>query len=187
MVLVAAGVALFLSCAAKSKDFKFLEEEIFETEYGVTDMVKEYSRKFSGKYSTLNILGTTLCILSVLPLFLAVCIDGSDLIYVSSLCFLFLLAGFGCIAFVYGGVYNAAMEKLLQEGDYTRRNKKRRKFSGTFSAVYWLIVTAIFLWYTWGTEGNGHIQYSGYIWAIAGVLYPAGLAVVRIIERKGEE
>ena len=37
------------------------------------------------------------------------------------------------------------MEKLLEEGDYSRDNKGRRKVIGTISAVYWLIVTAVFL------------------------------------------
>ena len=37
------------------------------------------------------------------------------------------------------------MEKLLEEGDYSRDNKGRRKVVGTISAVYWLIVTAVFL------------------------------------------
>lgn len=185
ITLVAAGVALFLSCAAKARDFRFLEEEAFETEYGVTGMVKECSQKFSDAYSRLNIIGTTLCILSVIPLFLSICISGGSLIYIAAVCLLLLLVGVGCLAFVYAGVYNAALQKLLQEGDYTRKNKKSRKLSGTVSAVYWLAVTAIFLWYTFGKSGNGQMMYSWFIWAIAGVLFPAVLAVIRLIERKG--
>ena len=41
------------------------------------------------------------------------------------------------------------------------------------TAVYWLVVVAIFLWYTFGPNGNGQPQYSWFIWAIAGVLYAA--------------
>lgn len=41
LVLVAIGVALFLTCAAKVRDFDFLEKVPFETEYGVSGMVKE--------------------------------------------------------------------------------------------------------------------------------------------------
>ena len=41
------------------------------------------------------------------------------------------------------------------------------------TAAYWLVVVAIFLWYTFGPNGNGQPQYSWFIWAIAGVLYAA--------------
>ena len=43
------------------------------------------------------------------------------------------------------------------------------------------MVVAIFLWYTFGPNGNGQPQYSWFIWAIAGVLYAAVLAVLRLI------
>ena len=48
-------------------------------------------------------------------------------------------------------------------------------------AAYWLVVVAIFLFYTFGPYGNGQPQYSWFIWAIAGVLYAAVLAVLRLI------
>lgn len=46
LVLVTAGVFLFLICAARSREFRFLEEVPFETEYGVTGMVKERRKAF---------------------------------------------------------------------------------------------------------------------------------------------
>ena len=41
LVLVAIAVGMFLSCGAKTKEFDFLEKEPFETEYGVSGMVRE--------------------------------------------------------------------------------------------------------------------------------------------------
>ena len=43
------------------------------------------------------------------------------------------------------------------------------------------VVTAVFLFYTFGPLGNGQARYSWFIWAIAGVLYAAVLAVLRLI------
>lgn len=43
------------------------------------------------------------------------------------------------------------------------------------------MVTAVFLLYTFGPLGNGQARYSWFIWAIAGVLYAAVLAVLRLI------
>lgn len=186
LVLVAIGVALFLTCSARVRDFAFLEEDPFETEYGVSGMVKERMQDFAGIYSRLNIIGTVLCILSAVPLFVSMCIETADVVYVAAVCLLLIIAGIGCVAFTYGGTIHASMERLLEEGDYTRQQKSRRGVKGAISIIYWLLVTAIFMWYTFGPSGNGQARYSWFIWAIAGVLYAAVMLVVNLIQRSRE-
>ena len=186
LVLVAIGVALFLTCSARVRDFAFLEEEPFETEYGVSGMVKERMQDFANTYSRLNITGTVLCILSAVPLFVSMCIETADVVYVAAVCLLLIIAGIGCVAFTYGGTIHASMERLLEEGDYTRQQKSRRGVKDAISTIYWLLVTAIFMWYTFGPSGNGQTRYSWFIWAIAGVLYAAVMLVVNLIQRSRE-
>ena len=72
-------------------------------------------------------------------------LGAAAVIGIGMLWLLLFMVGLGCIAFVYSGTYHGAMEKLLEEGDYSRDNKGRRKVIGTISAAYWLIVTAVFL------------------------------------------
>lgn len=183
LCLVAVGVAMFIGCAGKVKEYEFLETEPFETEYGVTGMVKARKEDFRDSYTRLNTIGTVICILAVVPLFIAVCLNRSDLTYIVAVCLLLLLVAIGCLAFVYGGTYQSALEKLLEEGDYTRRNKKAAGTIGKISTIYWLCVTAIFLFYTFGPMGNGQPRYSWFIWAIAGVLYGAVVAAVKLVRR----
>ena len=52
------------------------------------------------------------------------------------------------------------------------------------TAAYWLVVVAIFLWYTFGPKGNGQPQYSWFIWAIAGVVYAACVVAAKAFVRK---
>ena len=183
LVLVAIGVALFLTCSAKARDFDFLEEVPFETEYGVSGMVKERKQSFAAAYARLNIIGTVLCILSAVPLFVSMCMETADVVYVAAVCLLLIIAGMGCVAFTYGGTIQSSMERLLEEGDYTRQQKSRRSIKGAVSTVYWLLVTALFMWYTFGPSGNGQARYSWFIWAIAGVVYAAVMVVVNLIQR----
>ena len=70
IVLVAAAVGNFLTCGVKAKAFSFLETEPFETEYGVSGMVRQRQQDFQPTANRLNMIGTILCIMSVLPLFL---------------------------------------------------------------------------------------------------------------------
>ena len=184
LVLVAIGVALFLTCAAKVRDFDFLEKVPFETEYGVSGMVKERRQEFSATYSRLNITGTVLCILSAVPLFVAMCLLADDVIYVAAVSLLLMIASIGCAAFVYGGTIQSAMDRLLEDGDFTRGHKAVKGRLTALTAAYWLVVVAIFLWYTFGPNGNGQPQYSWFIWAIAGVVYAACVVAAKAFVRK---
>ena len=184
LVLVAVGVAIFLACAAKVKPYEFLEKEPFETEYGVAGMVRERQKEHAPAYARLNITGTVLCILAAVPLFAAMCVSASGLFYIGAVCLLLAIVSAGCFAFVLGGVNHSAMQALLEEEDYTRENKAKSPVIGAVSGIYWLLVTAVYLFYTFGPMGNGQPKYSWFIWAVAGVLFGAVMLVVKLIARR---
>lgn len=183
LVLVAVAVSIFLRTSAEAKEYRFLEEEPFETEYGVEGMVRQRQQEYKDTHTRLVTVGVVLCVLAAVPLFAAMCINGSDLLYIAAVCALLVLVAIGCLALVTAGVYQGAMERLLEEGDYARGQKKHRRVLGTVSTIYWLAATAVFLLYTYGPHGNGQPRYSWIIWAVAGVLYAAVMGIVRIISR----
>lgn len=183
LVLLAVAVSIFLRADADVRDYRFLEEEPFETEYGVTGMVRQRQREYADTRTRYTTIGAVLYVLAAAPLFAAVCVDGSDLLYVGAVGVLLVLVGIGCLFLVSAGVYSSAMERLLEEGDYARGQKKHRRVLGTVSTIYWLAATAVFLIYTYGPSGNGQPQYSWIVWAVAGVLYAAVMGVVRLLLR----
>ena len=183
LVLVAVAVSILLRAAADVRDYRFLGEEPFETEYGVTGMVRQRQREYADTRTRYTTIGAVLYVLAAAPLFAAVCVDGSDLLYVAAVGALLVLVGIGCLFLVSAGVYSGAMEQLLEEGDYARGQKKHRRVLGTVSTIYWLAATAVFRIYTYGPSGNGQPRYSWIIWAVAGVLYAAVMGVVRLLLR----
>ena len=184
LVLAAVAVVLFMDCGNKAKEYDFLEKEPFETEYGVTGMVKERQKAFKPTYDRMNTIGTVLCVLSFVPLFAVMALMHEDFFMTMAVCLLLAVVGVGVYFFVYGGTINGSMEKLLEEGDYTRSEKSRKNVTGPVSVIYWLAATAVFLIYTFGPNGNGQTRYSWIIWAVAGVLYAAVLAVIRLIRSR---
>ena len=75
---------------------------------------------------------------------------------------------------IVGGVNWASMEKLLQEGDYTRTKKKTSSITGVMSTVYWCVAAAVYL----ACSLPGHSwRESWVIWPVAGVLFAAVMAV----------
>lgn len=183
LVLVAAAVAVFITCAAQVKAYAFLETEPFETAYGVTGVVRERRAAAAPEHTRGKVAGTVLCILSAVPLFIAVCLNGPDLLYVAAVCLLLVLAGVGSALFVYGGVYQAAMDRLLEEGDYVRPRKRQNGVVGAISSIYWLTVTAAYLLWTFGPWWDAQPQDTWILWAVAGVLYGAVMALVRGIRK----
>lgn len=126
LVIVAPAVAIFIICGSRSKEYEFLDKEPFETEYGVTGMVNERKKEFKDTYLRYVVIGTVLCILAVVPLLTTACLGASDIVGVACVCLLFALIGVACFLFVLGGVYQAAMDRLLEEGEFTRKINQKR-------------------------------------------------------------
>lgn len=183
LVLVAVAVAVFITCAAQVKAYAFLETEPFETAYGVTGMVRERRAAAAPEHTRGKVAGTVLCILSAVPLFIAVCLNGPDLLYVGAVCLLLVLAGIGSAVLVSGGVYWVAMDRLLEEDDYARPRKRQNGVVGAVSAIYWLTATAAYLLWTFGPWWDAQPQDTWILWAVAGVLYGAVMALVRGIRK----
>lgn len=187
LVMVAAGVALLLTASGKLREFEYLEREPIETDNGAREQALHMQREMASFCTRQNTIGVVLCILSVLPLFALVCVPGvPDGYYSLAVCALLLLVGIACLLLVRMGSMRGAFDKLLEQGDYTRENKAKSRFVGAVSAAYWLVVTAAFLFYTFGPNGNGQPQYSWFIWAIAGVLYGALMAALSVYRKKSK-
>lgn len=113
LALVAAAVSIFISNGSKTAPFSYLDTEAFETEYGVSGMVKERMAKYKNIHTKSNMIGTSLCILSLAPLFATVIFDNKNvLLLVIMLSAGFLMAGIGVNFFVRTGILWANFENF---------------------------------------------------------------------------
>lgn len=185
LAIVAAACSIFIDCGIKAKPYEFLEKDIIETAYGVTGMVKERKKQYEPTYTRCNITGTVLCLMGAMVLFCAAILDdGStgreDLFAVVFLCLLFILIAVGVNFFVTAGIIHSSFQKLLQEGDYSIKQKTRSPITASVSGTYWLIVTAIFLALGFTTN---NWKTCGYIFPVAGVLFPVALIISQSFEK----
>lgn len=177
-LLIAAAVSIFISMGAKTKEYEYLESEPIETEYGVTGMVKERQKAFQSRYTRTNMLAAALCISAAVPIFAGLCISENDMFMVGMVCLTLLLIAVGVFLFIRVGIPWASMEKLLQEGDYTREKKAGSRITGTVSTIYWLVATAIYLGCSFITNDWKN---TWIVWPIAGVLFAAVMAVCHML------
>lgn len=174
-IMVAAAVGMFIYTGHQAEPFAFLEKEPFETEYGVRGMVQEKQKAFRNTSLKGNIFAVSLLILSPISLLCGAFseAENSNMLTLLFLAVTILLAAIAVFMLIWVGVQNAAMEKLMEEGDYSRKNKENGDKMGAISTCYWLIATAVFL--TWSFLGNAW-DISWVVWPVAGVLF----AVLRV-------
>ncbi|MBQ9120464.1 MAG: helix-turn-helix transcriptional regulator [Lachnospiraceae bacterium] len=181
LAIVAGACAIFISCGMKTKAYEFLDKEIIETEYGVSGMVKERKQQYEETYTKYNIIGTVTCIVGAMVFFGSAFFSDNDFGAVIFLCLMLAIVAIGVRFFIIAGINQASFNKLLQEGEYSIKEKTKSPLTVAISTIYWLVVTAIFL--AMGFQDNNW-RSSGYIWPIAGVLFPAVLALVKVFEKK---
>lgn len=181
LLLVAAAVAIYISCGMKTAPFEYLDHEFIETEYGVTGMVKERKKEYYTTYTHYIIIGACLCILGVIPLCTGSILSENDIVIGMMFALMLLLVGIGVWFFIVAGIRQASMQKLLQEGDYTKEKKKRNPLAEAVSGAYWILVTALYLFVSFHTNGW---EETWLIWVIAGLLYAVIMIILGIFEKR---
>ena len=171
--LVTIAVIIYIRVGFKNTPYEFLENEPFETEYGVKGLAREKQKTYRNTYIKYNIFGTCICILSPLLLICAA-LSGKGLLVMIMLCVTLLTVAIGVMFFIVTGVRWASMQKLLKEGEFSEKGKQKNKIIEAIGTVYWLLATAIYLGWSFLTS-NWHITWV--IWPIAGVLF----AVVELV------
>lgn len=170
LITIATAVAIFVSCDSKNSPFDFMDKEPFETEYGVVGMVKEKQKAYKNTHTKYNIIGTCICVLSPIPLFLGAITEENEFFIMIMLCVMLFLIAIGVTFFIISGERWSSMEKLLQEGEFTPKERSKSKVKETIRSVYWLTATAVYLGWSFMTNQWG---ISWVVWPIAGILFAA--------------
>ena len=175
------AIPIYIYCGFQNQPYEFLDKNIpFELEYGVKGMVAEKKKGFRPTYIAYNIIATCVCIFSVIPLVLLSFTENEILVAVA-LALLMIVAGIGAAMFIAVGIQNASMQKLLKEGEFTEKEKKRTSLKEVVGFCYWGILTAIFLTVSFLTN---YWHLSWLVFAVGGVLFPIVMCVCNYIADK---
>lgn len=145
LVLVAIAVYLFVNYGLRESHMQHLEKEIFETEYGVSGMVRERRDKYEPTFTRNIAIGVVLCILSVIPTIMAGVMEVEDYMSGISVGLLLIIVSIGVNILIRAGMIKSSYDTLLQEGEYTIEEKHLKKKTDAFSGAYWCLMVAIYL------------------------------------------
>ena len=169
LIMIAAAVGMFIREGMRGKKYEYLEKIDIETEYGVNGMVKERRDTYAETHSRRLIIGVMLCIISAVPLLGAEAVhysNNTDLFPILCVALLLIMCAVGVKLIVLTCSRQGGYDRLLEEGDYSRLNKK----AGRYDGVYWAIATAVYLGWSFATS---RWELTWMVWPVAGVLFAA--------------
>lgn len=170
LVIVAIGVALLIFNGFRLSSYEYLEKDSFELENGLYEVINEKKEEFAPVFRKCITVGVVLCIIGVVPLFLASALNVREQVYIWCTSLLLFFVAFATFLFVWSGMYHSCFEKLLQVGDYSLENKKVTDHIKDFPGIYWCFITAIYLGVSFFFDNWNQ---SWIIWPVAGVLFAA--------------
>lgn len=178
LILVAIAVYLFVNYGLHESHMQHLEKESFETEYGVSGMVRERREQYEPTFTRNIAIGVVLCILSVIPTIMAGVMEVEDYMSGISVGLLLIIVSIGVNILIRTGMIKSSYDTLLQEGEYTIEEKHLKKKTDAFLGAYWRLIVAIYLgWSSW----TNNWEFTWIIWPVAGVLYAAVPGIVKMI------
>lgn len=176
---VSVAVSLFCYVGYLNGRFSYMNED-FDREYGVEGAINEKKKTAVLIFTKLNIIATVLCIIAAVPLIVCAFFEKELLIVIMVGVLIFTVA-IAVFLFIISGMRSAALDKILGVGDYSEEKRKKSNLTEKVESVYWTLVVAAFLIWSFVTGDWGK---TWIIWPIAGVLSAAIESIIRLISKK---
>lgn len=173
LVLVAFAVSQFVLIDGRNK-YKFLDSEDFEIESGVYTAVKQRMEEYKETYTRLMSLGTSICVLSAMPIFLCLIFTENDFAMLCAVCITLLIAAIGVYFIIKTTVVHNSFNKIIQDGEFTPDQKKEKNRNAKISPIYWSCVTAIYLAASFLSK---HWEITWVVFPIAALIFPAAAKI----------
>lgn len=180
LLLVAMAVGVFLMYGRKIEVYDFLEQEPIELAYGVKGFVEKEKHAYEAIHSRNLVLGVVLCILSAVPIMVLAVSGENGMLVILGVDLCLILVAIGVFLLVSTGIIYGGFQKLLEEGDYTRRKKLENKRNNVIDKIYWCSVTAIYLGWSFITM---EWEKTWIIWPVAGVFYGAVIGIGSVVRK----
>ncbi len=179
-LLVGAAIALFVPAGMTMSQYEFLEKEPITLAYGVGGIVEKQQNEYRPRFVASLTLGIVGCVFSVPPLVVLGALGFPDSVLIGCVGLMFLLCAFSVAGIVTVSYRWGAYQRLLQEGEFTKAQKKEKKRNQTAETAYWSLCTGIYLLVSF-------LTFSWYItwviWPVAGCLYPVFQLIVDSIRK----
>ena len=173
-ILVALAVVLLIIHGLRISKYQHVLSEIFILEPGAAALVQEFRQQYERRYITMIAAGVVMCICSAIPLVIAAILSAADTVILITVALMIVIVAPAVGLFVSAYTVWNTSQQLLQEGEYSVEQKNANEKGERFAAVYWPIVVAAYLAWSF-ISGDWHKTWV--IWPIAALLF-GGLSAI---------
>ena len=143
-LIIASGVYKLIVNANLIEKYYFISKESFNLSYGVKGIVEKKKEEREQKDNKAIASAIIMYILCVIPIIL-VSISESEVLQLLSVILLLIIVAAATNILIKKLSVISSYNMLLQEEDYTMKNKKLREKMSGYVTAFWLIITAIYL------------------------------------------
>lgn len=172
--LVATGVLHFIRYTSKLEKYEHLKFDVFELDYKAEEMVRNVQRQDEQTYKSAVSISVVCYILSALPVVVIPLVTENGGLSVMAVPLTLIIVALSTYNLIRKSSTNEACNVLLQQGDYSVRNKSNKMLQAV-TKVYWCVIVALYLGYSFITN---NWAMSWIIWPVAGVLFGAIRAII---------
>lgn len=171
--IVAVAVSFFIRYSSKLEKYDDLKKNSFSLDYKTEQMVRNVKKEEEPIYRSAVSISVIGYIISVLPVILTSLIVEEGGIHILALVVTIVIVAFSTYNIINKNGAMDACKVLLQEEEYSISKKQNKNYK-VVEQVYWLVIVAVYLGYSFITN-DWHMSWI--IWPVAGVLF----AAVRVI------
>lgn len=172
ILMVAWAVSIFISTGRFTKSFEVIENGYFELEYGVESIFRERAESYRNYFFRRLPILVSGYILSVVPLIVTGAFDMEDSVLILMVVILFLIIGALTYFLIPMASIKESYDKVLHEAEHSIQAKEENARVERFAEIYWPIVVAIYLGWSFFTM-DWHITWV--VWPVAALIF-AGLS-----------
>lgn len=172
LVFIAAAVGLFIYAGSRMQRYVSWKKEVFWMDQATKGYVAGLREAFRSTFAANLIVGIVICMVSMIPIVVAaVSGHGNPDLLLPGVGIALFLAGLGVYFFIGAGMRQSCYDVLLQEKEYAKEKKEKRKKSwGKYEDTYWIMVTVVYFVISFWTRKWG---VTWVIWILAAGLQEA--------------
>ena len=180
-LFIAIAVAMFIFSSNRMEEYKYMENNVLSLEKRTKMEVQEKYNVFLKIHNVKITFAVVLLILGALPLIIGGILNLSEYTLVLLVVLLLSIALIGVHILVQVSLEMSGYKNLLNKGEYSKQSRQVKQNIESFESIYWTIVVAIYLGWSFYT---GNWGFTWIIWPIAGVLSSIIPEIIKLRDKK---
>ena len=166
-VCVIVAVGIFITSSLRMNEYDHYSSSVLSVEKRAKEEIKNEYRDYKRKYNVRLTFSVMFLIMGVVPLIVAAIYETGDYGIIGYVVLLLAVAMISIFIMVRESLKMDGYKNLLNKGEVSKRTVKKEQKVESISSIYWTVVVAIYLGWSFYT-GDWHITWL--VWPIAGVL-----------------